>query len=201
MQYIIFLILFLFPLISPFFLSPSLNPVTRLHGKSSSKKTKKKPATSGGGGFGGALKKLKETTFGYTGTVTAYPQTPQSKIPSSLLPKSCVPSYASSSVPAVPPPTLPWVIERKTPEMTTKMERAGEVARQVLETAGGHIKEGVTTEEIDRIVHEEVRARGQKSATNNRRLTTIERAPPLVPQTNYTLPARTLHLLPHHSVP
>ena len=57
---------------------------------------------------------------------------------------------------------LPWVVEVKTAEEIIKMRAAGKVAREVLDIAGRAVRAGITTDEIDTLVHEEtvkVRAR------------------------------------------
>lgn len=50
---------------------------------------------------------------------------------------------------------MPWVIEVKTPEEIEKMKIAGRVAREVLDIAGRAVRVGITTDEIDEIVHQE----------------------------------------------
>ena len=50
---------------------------------------------------------------------------------------------------------LPWMIEVKTPEEIEKMKVAGRIARQVLDIAGRAVTVGVTTDEIDELVHSE----------------------------------------------
>jgi hypothetical protein len=50
---------------------------------------------------------------------------------------------------------MPWVIEPKTPEEIEKMRAAGRVAREVLDIAGRAVRVGITTDEIDQLVHEE----------------------------------------------
>jgi methionyl aminopeptidase len=50
---------------------------------------------------------------------------------------------------------LPWIIEVKTPEEIEKMRAAGRVAREVLDCAGRAVRPGITTDEIDNIVHAE----------------------------------------------
>ena len=50
---------------------------------------------------------------------------------------------------------LPWVIEVKTPEEIEKMKVSGRIARQVLDIAGQAVRVGMTTDEIDELVHEE----------------------------------------------
>jgi methionyl aminopeptidase len=50
---------------------------------------------------------------------------------------------------------LPWIIEVKSPEEIEKMKAAARVARQVLDIAGRAVRVGITTDEIDALVHEE----------------------------------------------
>lgn len=50
---------------------------------------------------------------------------------------------------------LPWMIEVKSEEEIQKMKIAGRVARQVLDIAGRAVAVGVTTDEIDELVHRE----------------------------------------------
>ena len=55
---------------------------------------------------------------------------------------------------------LPWIIEVKKADEILKMRAAGKVAREVLDAAGAAIAAGVTTDEIDNIVHAESLKRG-----------------------------------------
>merc|ERR1719223_1554878 len=55
---------------------------------------------------------------------------------------------------------LPWIIEVKTPEEIKKMRAAGRVAREVLDIAGRAVRPGITTDEIDNLVHAESVKRG-----------------------------------------
>ncbi len=52
-------------------------------------------------------------------------------------------------------PRMPWDIEVKTPEQIERMRNAGRVAREVLDVACKSVRVGMTTDEIDAIVHEE----------------------------------------------
>jgi len=58
------------------------------------------------------------------------------------------------------PQMLPWIIEVKKPDEIEKMKAAGRVAREVLDIAGAAIAAGITTDEIDNIVHAETLKRG-----------------------------------------
>lgn len=51
---------------------------------------------------------------------------------------------------------LPWMIEVKTADEILKMKMAGAMAREILDLAGRAVAVGVTTDEIDALVHEEI---------------------------------------------
>jgi methionyl aminopeptidase len=51
-------------------------------------------------------------------------------------------------------------VEVKTPEQILKMRAAGRVAREVLDIGGAAVRAGITTDEIDNIVHAETIKRG-----------------------------------------
>lgn len=50
---------------------------------------------------------------------------------------------------------MPWIVEVKTHEEIEKMRAAGRVAREVLDIAGRAVRVGITTDEIDSLVHAE----------------------------------------------
>ena len=117
---------------------------------------------SSGKGFGAApavaaLQNLVNPTFQYAGTVVPGVQSPQRVVTDPGIMK---PDYADDGMPKNRPQMLPWVIEQKTPEEIEKMRAAGRVAREVLDIAGRMVKPGVTTDEIDAVVHEETLKRG-----------------------------------------
>lgn len=121
-----------------------------------------KAKSSGGKGFGAtpavaALNNLVNPTFQYAGTVVPGVQSPQRVVTDPAIMK---PDYADDGMPKNRPQMLPWVIEQKTPEEIAKMRAAGRVAREVLDIAGRMVKPGVTTDEIDAVVHEETLKRG-----------------------------------------
>jgi methionyl aminopeptidase len=51
---------------------------------------------------------------------------------------------------------LPWMIEVKTAEEIEKMKQAGKLARQVLDLAGRAVRPGITTDDIDSLVYNEI---------------------------------------------
>eukprot|EP00804_Cyclotella_cryptica_P028564 CCRYP_015818-RA/>CCRYP_015818-RA protein AED:0.34 eAED:0.34 QI:90/1/1/1/1/1/2/58/423 len=90
------------------------------------------------------------SSFRYAGSIHAHPQTPRRSVPDTI----AQPDYANDGIPKARPPLFPWIIEQKSREEIEKMRAAGRLARMVLDLAGREVKEGVTTDEIDRIVHE-----------------------------------------------
>jgi methionyl aminopeptidase len=135
-------------------------------------KKKKKPSKSSGSkGFGGGssassavssdgttlIKPKIPSNFRYAGTITAGLQTPKRMVPDGRV---TFPDYAVDGQPKNRPALFPWVIETKKPEEIEKMRAAGRCAREVLDLAGREIRPGITTDEIDRIVHEASVSRG-----------------------------------------
>jgi len=84
-------------------------------------------------------------------------QTPKRIVPSE---KISFPDYAFDGQPKNRPALFPWVIEVKKPDEIEKMRAAGRCAREVLDLAGSQVQPGITTDEIDRIVHEASVKRG-----------------------------------------
>jgi methionyl aminopeptidase len=81
-------------------------------------------------------------------------QSPPRTVPSHI-PR---PKYAAGDIPARSQrllPRMPWDIEVKTPEQIERMRKAGRIAREVLDAACKAVHVGMTTDEIDAIVHEE----------------------------------------------
>lgn len=116
------------------------------------KKSKKKPAKkkSGGQGFGGAM--APRSSFPYAGTIRPGIITEQRIVADE---KIITPDYALDGIPKKKGSQfLPWIIEVKTADEIEKMRAAGKLAREVLDLAGGAVAPGVTTDEIDTIVHE-----------------------------------------------
>jgi len=130
-----------------------------------SKKTSKKKNASSSKGFGGAAAAVSASavrdTFPYAGTVLPGKQSPQRKVKTNNK-KFSLPDYAFDGRPkkGSTSPLLPWVIEVKTPEEIVKMKASGKLGRQILDLAGRAVKPGVTTDEIDTIVHEAILAAG-----------------------------------------
>jgi len=121
----------------------------------------KKKGSGGGKGFGGggmspaaALKELQKDSFPYAGAIRPGQQSPQRTVLDNAIVK---PDYAETGIPknGNSRALLPWLIEVKTDQEIEKMRAAGKLARQVLDMAGQAVAPGVTTDEIDKLVHEE----------------------------------------------
>nr|CAB3494232.1 unnamed protein product [Digitaria exilis] len=71
------------------------------------------------------------------------------------------PDWALDGIPKIEPDSdLQKRVEIKTPEQIERMRETCRIAREVLDAAARVIKPGITTDEIDRVVHEETIARG-----------------------------------------
>jgi hypothetical protein len=132
-------------------------------------KPKKKTITTmkrgaSGGGFGSASNSgstaptptFVKPSFPYAGELRPYTQSPQQVVLDASIVK---PDYWQTGVPkpsSAKNTLMPWMIEVKTTEEITKMRAAGRLARQVLDLAGRAVAVGVTTDEIDRLVHDEI---------------------------------------------
>merc|ERR1712157_7509 len=105
----------------------------------------------------GALRDLQISNFRFAGSVRAGKQTPQREVKNTDIMK---PDYHEDGIPKSMSPRLPWVIEVKTDEEIEKMRAAGRVAREILDLGGRAVMAGVTTDDIDVLVHEETLKRG-----------------------------------------
>jgi methionyl aminopeptidase len=128
------------------------------------KSDKKKSPNSSAKGFAASV--LQRTdNFPYAGSIRPGQQSPQRVIVpgDSKTPKQIVlPDYALDGRPkrGSSSPLLPWVIEVKTPDEIEKMRASGKLAREILDLAGKAAEPGVTTDEIDTLVHEAIVAAG-----------------------------------------
>ena len=122
----------------------------------------KKRTKGSGGGFGNVMKDILSSssssatapTFPFTGTVRPGKQSPQRIVMEESIVK---PDYWQSGVPLkTKKGLLPWMIEVKTSEEIIKMKQAGILARHILDMAGRAVRPGITTDEIDAIVHDEI---------------------------------------------
>ena len=142
-------------------------------GKGGNKKKKKKPSIgsnpSTGKGFASAVAAdAPVDRFPYAGSIRPGIQSPQRKvIVSADAANDLLPDYALDGRPKKGSnmPLLPWVIEVKKPDEIEKMRASGKLAREILDLAGRSVKPGITTDEIDTIVHEAILEAGAYPCT------------------------------------
>jgi methionyl aminopeptidase len=65
------------------------------------------------------------------------------------------PDYAETGKPIAKDKGQQWEIIVQTPDDIERMRKAGKIAREVLDAAVRFVKPGITTDDIDRLVHEE----------------------------------------------
>lgn len=99
-----------------------------------------------GKGFGS-----KGSSFTYTGPLKPGIIGPPLEIPSNIK----RPDYAKDGIPKAKSAGIPWEITPQTPEDIVRMRVAGRIAREVLDLAVMMVRPGITTAEIDRLVHDE----------------------------------------------
>jgi Xaa-Pro aminopeptidase len=96
---------------------------------------------------------LRNLSFQYAGSVRPGKQSPQRVVLDESIVK---PDYWKTGKPSAPRPMLPWVVEVKTPVEIEKMRKSGRLAREILDMAGRAVLAGVTTDEIDTLVHNRI---------------------------------------------
>ena len=101
--------------------------------------------------FGGGFGAPKKDSFKYTGSLRPGKQTTKRKVPKSIE----LPDYAQDGKPKAKKQGMPWEITPQTPNDIEKMRVSGRIAREVLDSAIRSVQVGMTTDEIDQIVHEE----------------------------------------------
>jgi methionyl aminopeptidase len=124
------------------------------------KKGKQKASNSQASkGFGGAAPLSSGShplmdRFPYAGVIRPGQQTKQKVVTVDAIVK---PDYAETGLPSrMDKPMFPWMIEVKTVDEIEKMRAAGSLARDILDLAGRTVQVGVTTDEIDSVVHAEI---------------------------------------------
>lgn len=115
------------------------------------------PGTSAAASSSAMIRPKSSSNFKYSGTIQPGLQSPKRVAPSE---KILFPDYAMDGRPKNRPALFPWVIEKKSPDEIEKMRASGRCAREVLDMAGRLVKPGITTDEIDRLVHEASIERG-----------------------------------------
>jgi methionyl aminopeptidase len=134
-----------------------------MHNHNDKKKSSKKKSSTAGGakGFASSLLSSTKDSFPYAGTIRPGKQSPQRVVVPTEESKILLPDYALDGRPKKTGNTLlPWVIEVKTDDEIFKMREAGKLARQVLDMAGRAVAPGVTTDEIDALVHDAIVSAG-----------------------------------------
>jgi len=102
-----------------------------------------------GKGFG------PSSVFKYTGSLTPGTQSAKREVPDHiLLPDYASPDTAKLSRKLANNNKRSWEIISQTPDDIKRMRKSGRIAREVLDTAISAVKAGMTTDEIDRIVHD-----------------------------------------------
>jgi methionyl aminopeptidase len=105
------------------------------------------PAISMAKGFGSLKPKFK-----YTGPLQPGVLGPKLDVPATIV----RPDYAADGIPkSGAKKGNPWDVTPQTPEDIAKMRVAGRIAREVLDAAVRSVRVGMTTREIDEIVHAE----------------------------------------------
>ncbi|KAG6749374.1 hypothetical protein POTOM_046418 [Populus tomentosa] len=95
--------------------------------------------------------------FDWTGGLRPYPISPYRVVP----PHIDRPDWAVDGIPKIEPSSdFQHVVEIKNPEQIERMRETCRIAREVLDAAARIIRPGVTTDEIDRVVHEATVAAG-----------------------------------------
>lgn len=104
-----------------------------------------------GKGFGSTGFGKKKDVFPYTGRLQIGTLSPKSEVPKAIL----KPDYAKDGKPKNTKQGPAWEVTAQTPEDIVRMRKSGRIAREVLDAAVRYCKPGVTTDSIDRLVHEE----------------------------------------------
>lgn len=119
----------------------------------------KKKGKAAAKGFGSSPSRsrrepVKLDRFPYSGSIRPGIQSPQRIVTVDSILK---PDYWETGTPQrVDKPMFPWMIEVKSKEDIEKMRAAGSLARDILDLAGQAVQVGVTTDEIDKLVHDEI---------------------------------------------
>ncbi|XP_047945681.1 methionine aminopeptidase 1A-like isoform X1 [Salvia hispanica] len=95
--------------------------------------------------------------FDWTGPLRPYPISQKRTVPTHIQ----QPDWAIDGIPKIEPNSdLQYVVEIKTPDQIERMRETCLIAREVLDAAARIIQPGITTDEIDVVVHEATIAAG-----------------------------------------
>ncbi|KAF1876557.1 hypothetical protein Lal_00021271 [Lupinus albus] len=112
---------------------------------------------------GGRARTPKLPHFDWTGTLRPYPISSKRIVPAHI----DKPDWADGGTPIVEPSSdFQRIVEIKSPDLIQRMRETCHIAREVLDAAARIIQPGVTTDEIDRVVHEATIAAGPKMILN-----------------------------------
>ncbi|XP_050154283.1 methionine aminopeptidase 1A-like [Malus sylvestris] len=105
----------------------------------------------------GQARTAKLPYFDWTGALRPYPISSKRIVPAHI----DLPDWASDGIPkAEPNSDLQRVVEIKTADQIERMRETCRIAREVLDAAARVIRPGITTDEIDQVVHEATIAAG-----------------------------------------
>ncbi|XP_047093590.1 methionine aminopeptidase 1A-like [Lolium rigidum] len=105
----------------------------------------------------GRTRTLELPRFDWTGPLRPFPISKMRLVPDEIE----KPDWALDGIPKIEPDSdLQKRVEIKTPEQIERMRETCRIAREVLDAGARIIKPGITTDEIDRVIHEETIARG-----------------------------------------
>ncbi|KAK4593051.1 hypothetical protein RGQ29_017269 [Quercus rubra] len=105
----------------------------------------------------GQARTQKLPHFDWTGKLRPYAISGRRAVP----PHIELPDWAADGIPKTEPNSdLQHVVEIKTPDQIERMREACRIGREVLDAAARVIQPGVTTDEIDRVVHDATIAAG-----------------------------------------
>ncbi|CAO2834912.1 unnamed protein product [Amaranthus hypochondriacus] len=105
----------------------------------------------------GQTRTSKIPHFDWTGSLRPFPISSKRYVPSHIE----LPDWAIDGVPKIEPESsLQHVVEIKSPEQIARMRETCKIAREVLDAAARIIRPGITTDEIDRVVHDATVAAG-----------------------------------------
>ncbi|KAL5073235.1 hypothetical protein RYX36_012219 [Vicia faba] len=95
--------------------------------------------------------------YDWTGALRPYPISPKRIVPAHVV----IPDWADDGIPIIEPNSdLQHTVEIKSPDQIERMRETCRIGREVLDAAARIIQPGVTTDEIDRVVHEATIAAG-----------------------------------------
>ncbi|XP_027905477.1 methionine aminopeptidase 1A-like isoform X1 [Vigna unguiculata] len=105
----------------------------------------------------GQARTQKLPYFDWTGSLRPSPISSKRIVPDHI----DKPDWADDGIPKIEPNSvLQYTVEVKTPDQIERMRETCHIAREVLDAAARIIQPGVTTDEIDRVVHEATIAAG-----------------------------------------